>query len=245
MALAIFFRFWQIQTLPGGLFPDEAANGLDINSIFNGQIQPFFERGNGREAGFFYFLAASVALFGRSPWAHHIISAGFGVAAVLATYFLTKRMFGKSTALMATFFMAVSSYAVLITRTAFRANTVPLMATLTLLFVVKFFQTDENKPGGRKSKYWSAALAGLFFALGFYTYTSFRMMVPLLFGFGLLLFLGHRKNYKEIVRVYTKYKFTFIAGFLVGIAWIANYFYHNPNLFAARILSVAAQLWYK
>src|SRR5438477_5603029 len=80
LALAIFFRYWQITTMPAGLFPDEAANGLDINNIFHGQIQPFYERGNGREALFFYFLAASVALFGRGPWQHHIISAGFGVA---------------------------------------------------------------------------------------------------------------------------------------------------------------------
>ena len=27
---------------------------------------------------FFYFLAGAVALFGRGPWQHHIVSAGFG-----------------------------------------------------------------------------------------------------------------------------------------------------------------------
>ena len=33
IVLAIFFRYYQIFQMPGGLFPDEAANGLDINLI--------------------------------------------------------------------------------------------------------------------------------------------------------------------------------------------------------------------
>src|SRR6185436_5754340 len=85
-AVAIFFRYWQINHLPGGLFPDEAANGLDINNMLKGQVAPFYERGNGREALFFYFEAAAVLLFGRGVWQAHIVSAGFGVLAVLAVY---------------------------------------------------------------------------------------------------------------------------------------------------------------
>lgn len=229
LGLAAFFRFWQITSLPGGLFPDEAANGLDINNMFKGEVAPFYERGNGREALFFYFLAASVALFGRGPWQHHIISAGFGFAALIATYFLANRMFGKRVALMATFFMAVSSFAVTVSRTAFRANTVPLLATLTLLFAVKFFQSED-----KKTKYWSAALSGLFFALGLYTYTSFRMMVPLMIGFGALLFLGNRTNWKDLFKTYTKYKLAFAAGFFVGFSWLLSYFIQHPGSIVGR-----------
>ena len=138
---AAFFRFWQIEELPGGLFPDEAANGLDVNSILEGDIKPFYERGNGREALFFYALAASVAAFGRGAWQHHVVSATFGILAVLATYFLTKRLFGKNVALLSAFFMAVSSYAVTLSRTAFRANTLPLFTTLRMLFLVMFIQS--------------------------------------------------------------------------------------------------------
>src|SRR3954463_8922918 len=122
LLLAVFFRFYQIKTFPNGLFPDEAANGLDINSIFHGHLQAFYERGNGREALFFYLLAASVAIFGRGPWQHHIVTGIVGVSEIIATYFLVKRMFGKNVALLASFFMAVSSYAVALNRNGFRAN---------------------------------------------------------------------------------------------------------------------------
>jgi len=91
--LAIFFRYYQIMYMPGGLFPDEAANGLDINSMQSGQLQPFYERGNGREALFFYLLWGSISLFGKIPWAHHIVSALIGVLSVLVCFLVTRRLF--------------------------------------------------------------------------------------------------------------------------------------------------------
>ena len=57
--MALVFRFTMITSLPGGLFPDEAANGLDVNSILHGHVQPFYERGNGREKLFSYILVFS------------------------------------------------------------------------------------------------------------------------------------------------------------------------------------------
>src|SRR5690349_20517729 len=97
LLLAIFFRFYQIKAMPGGLFPDEAANGLDINSMQQGQLQPFYERGNGREALFFYMLWGSVELFGKGPWQHHIVSALVGTLAVLGCFLVARelwRLFG-------------------------------------------------------------------------------------------------------------------------------------------------------
>src|SRR3990167_3591124 len=98
LSLAATFRLTFIQYLPGGLFPDEAANGLDINSIFNGDIKPFYERGNGREALFFYLLAPAVAFFGRTPFAHHLVSALIGIAVVFLTFLLVRRWFGERAA---------------------------------------------------------------------------------------------------------------------------------------------------
>src|SRR5581483_7767558 len=91
--LAVFFRFYQILQMPGGLFPDEAANGLDINLMQQGHLQPFYERGNGREALFFYMEWASTAGFGKGQWQFHIVSSLIGVLAVLMVYFVTYRLF--------------------------------------------------------------------------------------------------------------------------------------------------------
>src|SRR5476649_373786 len=93
IALAIFFRFWLIWEMPGGLFPDEAANGLDINLMQQGHLQPFYERGNGREALFFYMEWASTAMFGKNEASFHMASAFVGVLAVVMVYFVTYRLF--------------------------------------------------------------------------------------------------------------------------------------------------------
>jgi 4-amino-4-deoxy-L-arabinose transferase-like glycosyltransferase len=228
MLVAAFFRLWQIWNYPGGLFPDEAANGLDINSIFNGDIQPFYERGNGREALFFYVIAAVVAIFGRGAWQHHIVSGGFGIAEVFTTYLLTSRLFGKRVAYLASFLMAVSSYAVTMNRTAFRANTIPLFTTLTLYFLVKYFQVPD-----RRAKMWAAFWAGVSFGLGFYTYISYRMMIPLLLMFAVLIALAYRDRV-GLIWEYCKTKWTFVIGFIVSFAWLGYYFWSHPGSFVGR-----------
>jgi 4-amino-4-deoxy-L-arabinose transferase-like glycosyltransferase len=228
MIIAAFFRFWEIGSYPAGLFPDEAANGLDINSIFNGDIQPFYERGNGREALFFYAIAAVVAIFGRGVWQHHVVSSAFGLAEVFTTYLLTSRLFGKRVAYLASFLMAVSSYAVTMTRTAFRANTIPLFTTLTLYFLVKFFQETE-----RRAKLWAAFWAGAMFGLGFYTYISYRMMIPLLLMFGALIALAYRDKWREWGE-YVKAKAVFAVGFMLSFAWLGYYFWTHPGSFIGR-----------
>lgn len=230
LLIALMFRFWQIGSLPGGLFPDEAANGLDVNLILKGDLQPFYERGNGREALFFYLLALSVALFGRGPWQHHIVSAGLGFIEVVATYLLAKRLFGKNVGLLAAFLMATSSFAVTLSRTAFRANTLPLFATLALLFLIKYFQSGNDGQAKTRSAIW----AGVFFGLGFYTYISFRMMIPLLLAFGLILLFANRGRLKLVFQNHKKFVWQFAAAFLAAFSWIGYYFIRHPETFGGR-----------
>lgn len=166
MILAIFFRLFLIDQLPGGLFPDEAANGLDINSMQQGDLQPFYERGNGREALFFYMIWANVELFGKTPFAHHLTSALVGVAVVAVTFFLTRRLVllmdengnknrANWIALLAMLFVATSSWHIVLSRTAFRANTIPLFASLTFYFIIAAVQAQT-----KAKRYWLALATG-------------------------------------------------------------------------------------
>lgn len=144
--LGLVFRLFRISELPAGLFPDESANGLDINLMEQGQLQPFYERGNGREALFFYLLWGSVKIFGRTPMAHHLTSAIVGSLAVLACYLVAKELWtiarasehsAKILALSSALILAVSSWHVVLSRTAFRANLIPLLSALTLWALLK------------------------------------------------------------------------------------------------------------
>ncbi|QQS22623.1 phospholipid carrier-dependent glycosyltransferase [bacterium] len=265
--VAIFFRFYLIGQMPGGLFPDEAANGLDINMMENGQLQPFYERGNGREALFFYMLWGSVEVFDKGPWQHHIISALVGVLATIFTFYLTRRLlllsgnddddeFTRRTneeratwiALLAAFIMAASSWHVVLSRTAFRANLIPLFTTLTLFFLVATYQARS-----RAKRYWLAAATGASLALGFYTYIAYRIFVPVvaivvLWPMLLDLWNGIRFKGKAPLNQaasafsnrFAQIKKFFVPAVLAAVVFaaviapLAHYFYTHPGSFVGR-----------
>ena len=240
--LTVFFRFYLIGQMPGGLFPDEAANGLDINSMQQGDLQPFYERGNGREALFFYMLWGSVEVFGKGAWQHHIVSALIGTLAVLATFFLTRRLVLLSDetknknranwiALTTMFIMAVSTWHTVLSRTAFRANLIPLFTTLTFYFLIASVQVET-----RTKRYILAFLTGTAFALGFYSYIAYRIMVPLLAILVLWPLAVDLFKHPRFVAIKKFILPTILAGiaFIIFILPLANYFYTHPGSFVGR-----------
>lgn len=231
--------------MPQGLFPDEAANGLDINLMQQGQLQPFYERGNGREALFFYLLWASVELFGKGFWQHHIVSALIGVLSVFACYLVTRRlmMIGKdlkskidwhkatNIALLASFLMAVSTWHVVLSRTAFRAILIPLFSALTFYFLLCTYQSETVK-----KRFVYALLSGVAFTLGFYTYIAYRMMVPILAILILWPFLASIKLgiFKEQIAKYWQSIIGFLAAGALFIYPLVKYFIDHPGSFVGR-----------
>ena len=121
LLLAAFLRFWQLDTLPPGLYHDEAYNGLDALSLLDGKTFPqfyegwelyaadahaqrtaeetryplFFEGNYGREPLHVYLMALSVSLFGATPFALRAVPAAAGVLAVLTTFLATRALFGE------------------------------------------------------------------------------------------------------------------------------------------------------
>lgn len=243
IAVAIFFRLFQIINLPGGLFPDEAANGLDINLMQQGNLQPFYERGNGREALFFYMLWGSVELFGKGPWQHHIVSAIIGIISVLFCFLLTKKLWelfasdeskkkqAINIALLASFLMAVSAWHIVLSRTAFRANLIPLFTSLSLYGLLCIYTSKVLA----KKALW-AIIFGAVFALGFYTYIAYRILVPIIFIAVLWPILA---DFFKKPRGQNIKKFLFplaisMISFSIFIFPIAKYFYTHPGSFVGR-----------
>ena len=86
---AILLRFIDLAGNPGGLFPDEAAEGLDAATLlhqpgFHADFFVWFTDDAGREALFAYVVAGAFGVFGHSVEVLRATAAGFGVAGVLA-----------------------------------------------------------------------------------------------------------------------------------------------------------------
>ncbi len=165
MAVAVFFRLWQLHSLPPGLHPDEAANGLDIFRIQEGDWRVLYNTNGPREALFFYLQTIFVWLFGNTVLALRLAPALIGVAAVGVTYLWTREWWNRRTALVAALFMATGSWAVTMSRNGFRASMMPLMIALTAWLATLAYR--------RRRWYWYV-LTGISLGAGFYTYISFK-----------------------------------------------------------------------
>src|SRR3989344_1162032 len=145
VAFAGFLRSYDIQNYPPGLFPDEAANGEDVLLILEGDTRPFYPRGNGREALFFYLPAALVKVFGIGAWQMHMASVIVGTLSVLAIYFATQVYFGRLAGVFAALFLATSSWHLTLSRTGFRAIMIPLFISLFTAFAGLIVQSVKDK----------------------------------------------------------------------------------------------------
>ncbi|MFP3896726.1 MAG: ArnT family glycosyltransferase [Anaerolineales bacterium] len=180
--VAALLRLWAVGTLPPGLYRDEAYNGLDALRVLRGHRPIFFEANNGREPLYIYMLAASVALWGRSPGALRLVSALVGVLTVPAFYWLGRMLFGRTVATLVGFLAAVTIWTLNLSRVAFRVVAMlPLMA-LALVFLWR----------GLCHRRWKAmVLAGICYGLTFYTYLAARFSVIFLFFFIIYSALWH------------------------------------------------------
>jgi len=179
LVIATFFRLWQLDFIPPGLYPDEAMNGNDaLDLLQEGKFKLFYPENNGREGLFIWLIALSFSIFGASIWAIKIVPAIFGILTVLGIYLLAKELFSKYNevgsrciGLLASFFLAVSFWHINFSRIGFRAILVPFLLVFGFYFLFK---------GLRTKKALQFITSGIFFGLGFYTYISYRFVVLLL-----------------------------------------------------------------
>jgi predicted membrane-bound mannosyltransferase len=104
-AVAIFLRFYDLAANPGGLYGDEAAEGLDAWRLlhqpgFHADFGVWFTSDGGREALFAYVVAGVFNFAGATALALRATAAAFGVAGVLAIGHLARR-FGIWTGVVA------------------------------------------------------------------------------------------------------------------------------------------------
>jgi len=251
LAIATFFRIWHLNSIPPGLYPDEAMNGNNaIQAIKTGDYKVYYSENNGREGFFINLQALSLKTLGIHIWSLKLISALIGILAVLGLYFLTKELFqSNSIALLSMFFMAVSFWHVNFSRIGFRAIMVPFCLVWSFYFLFKVINFSPEKRKKISSTIY-LILSGIFLGLGFHTYIAFRMAVIILMVPLLIIILKFFKEYKITGRFFNaffkngfwQYKIWVLAIILVALP-IGLYFLHNPQDFVGRAggVSVFAQ----
>ena len=183
MALASFVRLWRLDSVPPGLWPDEALNG--VQAVYEpGKI--FYPENQGREGLIISLDAFSFDLFGVSMFSFRLVPAIIGIFTVLGVYLVSLELFRKKhLALLAAFFVATSFWHINFSRINFRAIMLPLVLCFSFYFLLL---------GIRKKTWWPFLLSGIFFGGGFYTYTAFRLSPVILFIVLFFWWLASRKD---------------------------------------------------
>lgn len=223
--LAFAFRVVAINQIPAGLSHDEAYNGVTAIQALQGERRIFFEINKGIEPLIIYLEAAAFYLFGIGPVQLRLVNIIFGMLTIALVYPLAARLFNRQVALLAMAALAVSFWAVFVSRLTLRAVLLPPLLLLTLYLFWRGLQFNDQliKPA------LFFALSGLAAGMTMYTYLSSRFLPFIIFTvFG----------YQMVCRKVNKGHW---AGLLLHvIIWtaiflpLATYFVENSESFSRR-----------
>lgn len=165
LLLGFGLRMSGIGRIPPGLYRDEAQHGLDALNVLNGDVKLYFEANNGREPLYIYLVTASVALLGRSPFAVRLPAVYVGFLTLAASYELAHALWNSRLGRWTLATLAVTFWHVHLSHVGFRAILLPLCTALAMA------QVSHGIRRGHR-RHWVAA--GLWYGLGWYTYTAAR-----------------------------------------------------------------------
>jgi hypothetical protein len=203
LILGAFLRFFLINEIPLGLYPDEAMNGNnELEALRTGNFKIFYPENNGREGLFLNIQALSILAFGNTPWALRIVSAFFGTLTILGVYLLSQELFrrnGREQNLFDARLPDSHGWRGRLTQwieniNVYPETTIPLLAAFLIAssywhinfsrigfraIAVPFFSSFALYfllKGLRRGKILDLAAGGIFMGLGFHTYIAFRFM---------------------------------------------------------------------
>jgi hypothetical protein len=163
-------RFVALETIPPGLWYDEAINGIDALSILREPGWPLFfvTRGHPREPMFMYLEVLGILAGGTTAPALRGVAGVVGTLAIPATWWMARSYAGPRVALLTLAFFVPMRWHLTFSRLAFRTILTTLFCPLIAVFLLRTVRS------GRR---WDAAVLGLLCGLGLYTYLSMRLFL--------------------------------------------------------------------
>ncbi len=262
MLLGGLLRFSGLDSLPPGLYHDEAYNGLDALALLQGETFPqfhegwelyaqeahpeepptptrwplFFEGNYGREPLHIYLIALSIQLFGPTPLAVRAVPAAAGVVAIGTTYLAAAALFQQADRRQRLVIPLLAAFvlAILLPAVHFSRFGLRLMLFLPLatLAVACFWRGLAGRPQ-QLGVWW--ALSGVFIGAGLYSYAAARLF-PLLFALAILLRWRFAPGaWRREWRAFL----LLVAAALATSLPLLLYFARNPYFFVFRMTYVA------
>jgi hypothetical protein len=228
--LTFLLRVWQLNTIPPGLFGDEAQAGIDVQAWLRGESAQLFPHHLGGETLYGYLSIPFVALWDGTPLAIRIISALMGALMIPALYLAGRALWrerprmGTWAGLIAAALWMVTYWPQSVNRIGFQVNTQPLVVTLAVIAWLAW----TYRPTRRR-----AVAFGILAALTLYTYPAARI-TPLLWP---LLYMALPRDSRRGLRSTLLWA---AAVFGATVTPLAVHFALNPYYLTLRAQTLSA-----
>ncbi|MBN1367138.1 MAG: glycosyltransferase family 39 protein [Dehalococcoidales bacterium] len=137
-ALAIFLRFFTLGS--ESIWLDEAYSIIESHLSVQG-----IAASSNHPPLYFWILRVWIDIFGTSEFAIRSLSAIFGVFTIIPIYFTGKTLFNKRIGLLSAFLASFGVTLIYYSQDARAYSLLVLLSTLSYLFFIKIFNTDEKK----------------------------------------------------------------------------------------------------
>jgi hypothetical protein len=226
--LAVFFRFYRLNQVPGEMFSDHAEKLLDVADLMNGQYKIFFTRNTGREDFQFYLTAAVANLFGTgiSFMSLKLGTALAGFFTLPYIYRLGKEIGSRWVGLIAFVLAGFGYWPNIIARIGLRFPLYPLFAAPLLFYLVR---------GIRRSDRNDFIKAGIALGLALHGYSASRIL-PLVVLAAVGIYLLHRQSQGKRSGVLWALVILVIVSAVVFLP-LLRYWTENPEMFGYRAIT--------
>lgn len=233
LVLFLFTRLYKIEDIPSSVYWDEASIGYNAFSIAEtgkdewGEFLPIHFRAFGefKLPVYIYAVVPFVKIFGLSAFSVRLPAVLFSSGVVILTYFLAKKLTdNKSIGLLGSFFVSISPWFFIFSRTGYEATAGLMFYMLAIYFFLKIHKQN-----------WYILFSALSFILSAYSYNSYRIIGPLTI---LILLIFHLKNLKSIFKI-SIFPVLLSVIFLV-ISIIPAYRLYRYDSGASRLRAVSA-----
>jgi len=222
-------RLADLSTNPGGLNPDEGAEGISGRQILRDPTyRPvFIIEDAGREALYAYTVAAGFAIAGDSVLTLRTVAVLWGLAGLVAIWLIGRR-FGTGAGLAAAAWAAGSLWLIAISRDGMRNTIVPFFCGIAFVALLGW----HDRPSRRMS-----VLAGATLAIStLYTYQALKLL-PFL---ALFWILWIRRSDPPTYRRLRGQGGWLVASFLVVGAPMIAFAISDPQDYLGRAIGVSA-----
>ena len=228
LIIAACVRLYDLDSLPFGVWYDEAVNGLEAQRILDDpSYQPIYMQPTNSPAHFMLLISFSFKLFGIGIFPLRVVSAVFGMAMVIAAYLFGREFFDRRLALVLAFLIAISRWGVNFSRIGMYCITTPFFEFLVLYFLMR---------GLRSGRSVDFALGGTAMGFGACFYSAFYLFAPVV-G----LFLIHKAIVERgFVRRHHLGILVFVLAAFLVFAPVGQFAWRNPQAFSdrARVTSI-------